>query len=471
MSALWPEHPIFGASDEADAARRLDQFGDGLIALDPDGTVLSANGEAQSVLGRGAADLIGRKLHEIGTSAEGWSDLLRRMAERRRADVPLRGQGGRPIVATLRRSPQSGTIQWITLRDVEAFEFRRDKCFGASGPAETGFLATGRTRPDFDAQRRLCPELHRLLSRGERAIRMDARVLITGESGVGKSEIARFLHRTVADARDPFVVVDCAAASGARFEDMLFGSDASGSGDARGLIGQAAGGTLFLDEVGEIPLPAQARLLGLLEDERLGRAGGRPGDVGNLRVIAATNSDPRQLVREGRFRSDLYFRIAVVTLRVPPLRELQPLIDHLTDRFVQTINRRRQVPVIVPQRLREILADYSFPGNIRELLNIVQRVAVFTEDTGDFSELLDELIAPMDVPGAGTRPDLDAGATLDLRTEVRRFERALIDKAIRVHGSKRKAAKALGVDIGTIVRKTVEAANGGPDERKLQPGD
>ena len=471
MSALWPNHPIFGAKDEADAAQRLDQFGDGLIALDPDGVVLSANSEALSVLGRGAAEVIGRRLDGIEPATDGWGDLLECVAEARRADVPLRGPGGRPIIASLRRTPQSGAIQWIMLRDVEAFEFRRDKCFGPSRPRNVTFLASARTRPDFDTQRRLCPEIHRLLSRGERAIRMGARILITGESGVGKSEIARFLHGTVSDARDPFVVVDCAAASAARFEDALFGRDGQGGQHSPGLIEQAQGGTLFLDEVGDMPLSAQARLLGVLEDERLSGLGGQPNVIRNLRVIAATNRDLRQLVREGRFRADLYFRIAVVPLRVPPLRELPPLVDHLIDRFLQTINRRRQVPVIVPQRLREILADYSFPGNIRELLNIVQRVAVLVEDTEDVSELLDDLIAPMDVPGAETRPDLDAGAALDLRAEVRRFERALIDKAIRIHGSKRKAAKALGVDIGTIVRKTVDTVDGDADAKKLQQGE
>lgn len=471
MSTLWPDHPIFGAIDEADAAQRLDQFGDGLIALGPDGVILSANSEALSALGRGADDVIGRRLESVETAAEGWGNLLARVSEARRADVPLRGPGGRPIIASLRRAQQSNAIAWIMLRDVEAFEFRRDKCFGGSQPHNVTFLATGRTRPDFDTQRRLCPEVHRLLSRGERAIRMGARILITGESGVGKSEIARFLHSTVSDARDPFVVVDCAAASAARFEDSLFGKEMPGGRPAPGLIEQAQGGTLFLDEVGEMPLAAQARLLGFLEDERLSGLGGQPDGIRNLRVIAATNQDLRQLVRDGRFRADLYFRIAVVTLRVPPLRELQPIVDHLIDRFMQTINRRRQVPVVVPLRLREILADYSFPGNIRELLNIVQRIAVFTEDTDDLSDLLDELISPMDVPGAEMRPDLDAGATLDLRAEVRRFERALIDKAIRIHGSKRKAAKALGVDIGTIVRKTVETADDGPDTRKIQQGD
>ncbi len=208
------------------------------------------------------------------------------------------------------------------------------------------------------------------------------------------------------------------------------------------------GGTLFLDDVADL-LPVQARLLGFLEDGAASRGiGPRRGPP--LRLIAATNADLQALVREGRFRSDLYYRLAVIALAVPPLRQMPDLIGHLTDRFLQTINQRRLTPVILPRRLRDLLDDYAFPGNIRELLNIVQRAAMaFMEDATDMEELFAELLTPV-----SDTPDLAGVASLDLRTEVRRFERALIDKAIRIYGSKRKAAKVLGVDIGTIVRKT-----------------
>ncbi|MBK6468015.1 MAG: sigma 54-interacting transcriptional regulator [Rhodobacter sp.] len=148
-----------------------------------------------------------------------------------------------------------------------------------------------RTRPDFATQRRLSPALNRLLSRAGRAIRQGARILITGESGVGKSEIARFLHAVVADARDPFVIVNCATDSATDLDAALFAPD--------GLIEQAMGGTLFLDEVAEIPLSVQARLLGFLEDGVARNTGPRRDPP--LRLIAATNAELQALVREGRF--------------------------------------------------------------------------------------------------------------------------------------------------------------------------
>lgn len=461
MTALWPEHPLFGAETQGDAAGRLDLFSDGLIALAADGRILSANAEAGRMLGIDPGAIADILSAELETEAEGWLALTQAVAAGRRADMALRGVGGRAIVATLSRAAGEDHVQWITLRDVEAFEFRRDRAFGRPKTGNIRFLSAERTRPDFATQRQLCPEINRLLSRGERAIRQGARILVTGESGVGKSEIARFLHSSVADARDPFVIVNCSSSSETRFDALLFGHDASDGSRRPGMIDQAEGGTLFLDEVGEIPLSAQAKLLGFLEDGQQPHWDGRGGGVRHTRVISATNRDLRQLVREGRFRADLYFRLAVINLNVPPLRDLTPLVGHLVDRFAQTINQRRQAPMIIPQRVREILADYSFPGNIRELLNIVQRIAIFLDDSEDMEDLLADLIAPMDIPGTEGRPDPAATATEDLRYEVRRFERALIDKAIRIHGSKRKAAKALGVDIGTIVRKTAEPVEDG----------
>jgi transcriptional regulator with PAS, ATPase and Fis domain len=135
---------------------------------------------------------------------------------------------------------------------------------------------------------------------------------------------------------------------------------------------------------------------------------------------------------------------------------MPPLVGHLIDRFLQNINQRRTQPLIFPDRLRQILADYSFPGNIRESLNIVQRVSVFLEAGENVDTILTDLLVPIDVPGSEGQDDLRFGATLDLKSEVRKFERALIDKAIRIHGSKRKAAIALGTTIGTVVRKTTE---------------
>ncbi|MDP4893055.1 sigma 54-interacting transcriptional regulator [Cypionkella sp.] len=441
----------------------LDLCDDGLLLLSARGQVQQISGEAARQLGLSQAQSrSGQELNALAVKCTGWEEVLRAVSQGEQTDCLLTRPDGRQSLATTRATPDlplQAEIRLIVLRDLSGLDYRRDRALGAL-PQQSGlFLAEHHTRPDFAEQRRLSPELHRVLARGERAIVHGARILIMGESGVGKSEIAKFLHATVADADAPFVIANCAATSDQEFARRMFGDDRSAPGgrDA-GLIAQSEGGTLFLDEVGEIPLAAQALLLRFLEDNSVTMQGSSQRRALKVRVIAATNRDLRQLVREGRFRSDLYYRLAVVALRVPPLRDMPALIDHLTTRFVNTINQRRRTSLLVPRRLREILSDYSFPGNIRELLNIVQKLAIFLEDTEDLAEMMEDLLAPMDIPGAeGLRAsERPITSVFDLRSEVRRYERVLIDQAIRVHGSKRKAASALGVDIGTIVRKTAE---------------
>lgn len=432
-------------------------FSDGLICLEPDGTICSANSEALSMLGVETLETMAIAASPI--QAEGWGQLVEAVKAGVVAELPLRTKGGRSVLARLRRGAGLEHVSLIILVDVESFKFAQDRAFGNATRDNVLFIGAHRTRPDFATQRRLSPELHRVLSRGEVAIRHGARILIGGESGVGKSEIARFLHLSVADARDPFIVVNCAAASPDKPLDVaLFGHDRPDGTRKAGLVDQAEGGTLFLDEVAEIPLSVQSRLLWFLEDGRNPGAGGSVRRSANVRIIAATNRDLPQMVRDGKFRADLYFRLAVVTLHVPPLRDMPPVVSHLIDRFQQTMNQRRVSPIEIPERVRGVLTDYSFPGNIRELLNIIQRIAVFIEMEEDIDELISDLVAAAKVQPADDEDDLPDVATLDLRSEVQRFERALIDKAIRVHGSKRKAAKALGVNIGTIVRKTTEGS-------------
>lgn len=447
------------------AAVAIEELSDGAMLIDARGGVIAANSEAMSLLGIASAE--GHLLTDLPAGADGWDALIAAVDNRQGVELPLRVARGRAVLARVRPMEDDSGATFVALRDVDRFEFSRDRAFGRSRDDGVHIFRHERTRPDFATQRLLSPEMARVLARGEMAMRQGARILITGESGVGKSEIARYLHLSVSNARDPFIIVNCAsAASHTQLDEALFGTPQN---NAPSLVEQAEGGTLFLDEVTELPPQLQARLLWFLEEGRPPAAGGAPRRPAKVRVLSATNRDLRRMVQDGQFRADLYYRLAVVPLRVPALREMQPLVNHLIDRFQQTINQRRSTPVIIPQRLREILCDYSFPGNIRELSNIVQRIAVFIEHSENFDDLLAELIMPMDVQGAGQSDDLPSAATFDLRSEVRRFERALIDKAIRVHGSKRKAAKALGVDIGTVVRKTTETST--EEAIHLQPGD
>lgn len=464
------EHPIFAASTRAEAELGLELFDDGLVLLSAQGDLQHLTSEAARQLGVAVETARGRPLSDLSVKCDGWDELLRAVAVGKSSDCLLRRTDGRETLAvprTLAGADGLPATRMIVLRDLSALDYRRNRANRQIKAGRSVFIAENRTRPDFVEQRRLAPELDRVLSRGERAIVLGARILITGESGVGKTEVAKFLHASIANADAPFVMANCASLSDTQFARTLFGAPSlTGQPRLVGLIEQSEGGTLFLDEVAEIPLTVQALLLRFLEDGFVSNPECGEQRIMNVRVIAATNRDLQDMVRKGLFRADLYFRLAVVQLRVPPLRVMPALIDHLTSRFLQTINHRRQASLLVPRRVRDMLADYSFPGNIRELLNIVQNLAVIMEETDDLAELMDELLAPIDVPEfhGSAKEDPKRSETFDLRSEVRRYERTLIDKAIRSHGSKRKAATALGVDIGTIVRKTAEPTAGPTSE-------
>ena len=236
----------------------------------------------------------------------------------------------------------------------------------------------------------------------------------------------------------------------------------------KGLIEAADGGTLFLDEVGEIPLQCQAKILRVLEDGLVLRVGATTPRRLRLQIIAATNRDLQQLVLEERFRRDLFYRLSVVTLHLPPLRQRAELIPPLLERFLADVNRRRTVPLTIDAGCRRRLETYSFPGNVRELENIVEHLAVVSDTVATVSDLPfaaepGSVAQHSAIPAPSEQPEPLSPAAFpqdfDLRDAVRRYESQLIDAAIRSVGSKRKAAELLGVDIATIVRKSRASAS------------
>jgi len=290
-------------------------------------------------------------------------------------------------------------------------------------------------------------------------------VLLTGQSGTGKTEIAKHLHALVCGDNRPFVHVNCGSIPESLFESEMFGYERGSftgalQGGKKGLIENAGGGTLFLDEVGEIPLISQAKLLKFLEDGTVQRIGAATGKRVDVRVIAATNRDLDLMVEEGRFRRDLFFRLNVIALDVPPLRGRRELIEALIDLYVERANARRTPPLTLARDCRERLLEHDYPGNIRELANIVEHLSVVADGEAGAADLppsVAERAAPAFVGGPGSESP-HGFPNISLKDEVRAYETQLIGEAIRLLGSKRKAAQALGVDIGTVVRKTQRGA-------------
>jgi transcriptional regulator with GAF, ATPase, and Fis domain len=293
-----------------------------------------------------------------------------------------------------------------------------------------------------------------------------ATVLIVGETGTGKELVARAIHRGSPRASRPLVAVNCAAFTESLLESELFGHERgafTGAERARGGVFEAAHqGTLFLDEAGELSITAQAKLLRVLTDGMVTRIGSdKPRQV-DVRLLVATHRDLERRVREGLFREDLYYRLAVVPVAVPPLRERREDIPELCELFLAQASRDMKVPrrKIHPDAIR-VLTAYSFPGNVRELKNLIERACILA--TGD------ELDAA-NFPVAGARSDLSAGVhpaditpeavaagtpgTLDLREFLWRLEKALLERSLHAAGgSQAEAGRRLGLSRSDVSYK------------------
>jgi two-component system response regulator FlrC len=294
------------------------------------------------------------------------------------------------------------------------------------------------------------PATLRVMEHVDKVAVTDASVLLLGESGVGKEVIANAIHRRSKRAEGPFVPVNCAALSETLLESELFGHErgafTGASAARRGRFELADGGTLFLDEVAELKAPLQAKLLRVLQDHRFERVGGSRTIEVDVRLIAATNRDLEEELRDGRFRVDLYHRLAVFPVRLPPLRarpgDILPLAAHLLARIARELGR----PALELQPVAAAaLEHYSWPGNVRELANALERAAILAGGTSIGAEHL--ALAEQRAPAPGPPP-----AALD--GTLREIEREAIRRALEATGGHRKQAAArLGIGLRTLYEK------------------
>jgi DNA-binding NtrC family response regulator len=275
----------------------------------------------------------------------------------------------------------------------------------------------------------------------------DSTVLLLGESGTGKELLARLLHRASGRGERAYVRVNCSAIPLDMWESEFFGhrkgsfTGATADRDGRFLL--AHRGTLFMDEVGTMPLEAQAKILRVLEDGEFDRLGDEQATRVDVRIVAATNSDLKAEVEAGRFRQDLFYRLNVVPIHVPPLRERAEDIPSLVARFIVEIAARlgRPAPRVADHVLRDLMA-YGWPGNVRELRNVLERALIL--DPGEELTSLD--LPPVDGLG-GTGSEGSAGSDLNLRAVLASTERRTVVEALRRAGGVRKdAARLLGID-------------------------
>lgn len=441
----------------------IDNMRTGIWITDGEGKVLIVNNESVKTGGLTRSEVIGRtmaELLEIGYITE--SATLRVMSSRKEeciveelgtgghcmtTSIPMFWQGEIDIIISVERNiSEVEKLKSLLSEQVEMkkelqkellkFQSRKDELHGEMVTRNINMLHIREMAEDIG--------------------KIDAAVMITGESGTGKEVIADIIHKSSSRREGPFVKVNCAAIPETLMESEFFGYEqgaftgASGNGKI-GLFELADRGTLFLDEVGELSVQMQSKLLRVLQDKEVRRVGGERSIHIDIRIIAATNRDLEEEVEKGTFRKDLYYRLFVVPIALPPLRERKEDIELLTKYFLDIFNRQYNLRKTMSSEAMEILERYRWPGNVRELRNVVERLVV----SGAGNEI-SRIQVEFCLNGSSAMAlswEYDAGRELYLDDMVGRYEKQIIQDVMKECGTVTAAAKMLHVDKSTISRK------------------
>ncbi|QGP91572.1 Anaerobic nitric oxide reductase transcription regulator NorR [Neomoorella glycerini] len=429
---------------------------DGIVVLGRDKHVLRFNSSYERILGEAGCNFQENKYLD---------DIFQQVTHHKKpATVKVITAAGRDVLIT--GNPvftEEGTIARVVVNIRDMTELNR-----LQAELEQNRDATARLTTELNELRARLLETEKIIFKSkqmerivEQAIRVahvDSTVLLTGESGVGKEVIAKIIHRTSPRHNGPFVQVNCGAIPENLLESELFGyEEGAFTGATRGgkigLLECANGGTVLLDEIGEMPLNLQVKLLRILQDQQLFRVGGRKPIALNIRIIAATNQDLRQLVAEKRFRQDLYYRLNVVPIEIPPLRERKEDILPLARAFLQKYNQRYGLNKQLGEDVFAAFISYTWPGNVRELENLVERLVVTTEE---------KVITCKSLPAYICKDRGQGGVTIyvddliPLNEATRILEKKLISRALQEHHSLRRAGESLGIAHSTLLRKARE---------------
>jgi PAS domain S-box-containing protein len=420
----------------------FDQLSDALVLYDPEFNITGVNRAAEKLFGMTSEEMIGRKCQGLFrcSDCEPGCGML----------VGI-NQAAAPAHSTVRLHTENGLERLVVMRTTQVFD--------QQGTLE-GVVATIKDVTDEAAPHKReviaeSPSMRELINFVRRVAASEAStILLEGENGTGKDLIAKTLHYQSVRQAEPFIAINCAAIPETLLESELFGYEKGAFTDARaqkrGIFELADKGTLFLDEIGEIPLMLQAKLLRVLEEQSFRRLGGLKDIQLDLRVIAATNKNLREAVKEGAFRQDLYFRLNVIQILIPALRERPEDVLPLARFFIEHYNRKfkRSIEGVSDDAARLMLA-HDWPGNVRELRNAVERAMILEES---------HLIRPSSLPITISRPEPFSQAAAAPQTEIpaeglslEDNERMLLARALdKTGGNQTQAARLLRITRDTL---------------------
>ncbi|MBR6585754.1 MAG: sigma 54-interacting transcriptional regulator [Firmicutes bacterium] len=429
----------------------LDAMDNGIIITDADSIVLYVNPAFLKFAGLKEEQIVGKLLRSVRSHSQLHIAMenMEPIYNRRRVEdgdesfsslIPIINNG--QLLGGLCVVKEVGVLK--ALMD-EMAEIRRKERY--YGEAENSNF----TRYMFDQVVGKNGGLKELIQTARRISISEGSILITGESGVGKEVLAQSIHNRSNRNEGPFIAVNCSAIPESLWESEFFGYTAGAFTGAKkegkmGLFELAQGGTLFLDEVGEIPLPLQSKLLRVLEEGRIRKVGSEKEVPIDVRIIAATNKNIRKRVEEGEFRLDLYYRIAVFPVEIPPLRERREDIPEFIYSTLEEYNRTNKKNIRISQAAVEVLQNYDWPGNVRELKNVMEFTCSFQDD--------DKLIMPEDLPNHIAASSYVIQTDNTLKEMVKQYEKNIVESYIRKMGdsiaAKKEIAQMLGISLATL---------------------
>lgn len=419
----------------------FDQLSDALLLYAPDFTVTGVNRAAEKLFGMTAEEMLGKHCQEI---------FRCNLCEPGCGVLVGINQGPSPH-STVRMQTDNGMERLVVMRTTQMF----DENGNIEGVVATIKDVTEEAAPQKREVIADSPPMREVLNFVRRVGASEATtILLEGENGTGKDLIAKTLHYQSLRQAEPFIAINCAAIPETLLESELFGYEKGAFTDARsqkrGIFELADKGTLFLDEIGEIPLMLQAKLLRVLEDQSFRRLGGLKDIQLDLRVVAATNKNLREAVKEGAFRQDLYFRLNVIQILIPPLRDRTEDIVPLTNFFIEHYNRKfkRSIEGVTDHAARLLLA-HDWPGNVRELRNAIERAMILEESAQ---------ITAASLPISISRPDAGAITAIPAPVEIpseglslEDNERHLLARALeKTSGNQTQAARLLRITRDTL---------------------
>lgn len=435
----------------------IDCIHDGIYITDGQGYTLMVNQASAKYVKKLPPDIIGKNVREMVDEGYWSESICLQVIKQKKMISKVQIVEGKEVLTTAIPYFENGKLVRIvaTDRDISQLQQMQEKLRQMEENAEqyeSRLEYYRRKNLDGEALIYKSKKMKELVDAAIRVAKQDVTILIQGESGTGKEKLADLIYKNSLRCKGPFVKINCAAILENLIESELFGYEKGTFTGAerngkKGLFEVADQGTLLLDEIGELPLHLQSNLLRVLQEKEIMRVGGRKRIPVDVRILAATNVNLQTAVQEGSFREDLYYRLNVIPLEIPPLRERRDDVSELISWFIDSNNRKYKTKIVISQRALNIFSAYDWPGNVRELKNVIERLAIIM----DGNEITEKQALRQVCGQSSEFPQPDE--ELSLLQQVEDFEKKLLQSTMKKAQNGSEVAKLLGVSKSTVSKK------------------